>query len=67
MVIDYSNIDICVQVMKWDKRLVIYVLVYVKESIKLSRYFADLPIWTAYNRPADDHPARCSYLKSQEG
>ncbi|KAE8698282.1 1,2-dihydroxy-3-keto-5-methylthiopentene dioxygenase 1 [Hibiscus syriacus] len=32
--------------------------------IKLMRLFVGEPVWTAYNRPQEDHPARKEYIKS---
>ncbi|KFM74644.1 1,2-dihydroxy-3-keto-5-methylthiopentene dioxygenase, partial [Stegodyphus mimosarum] len=31
---------------------------------KVKRLFCGVPVWTAINRPADDHPARKNYLTS---
>ncbi|XP_041001369.1 1,2-dihydroxy-3-keto-5-methylthiopentene dioxygenase 1-like isoform X2 [Juglans microcarpa x Juglans regia] len=31
---------------------------------KLMRLFLGEPVWTAYNRPQEDHPARKEYIKS---
>ncbi|MBA0559023.1 hypothetical protein Golob_016006 [Gossypium lobatum] len=32
--------------------------------VKLMRLFLGEPVWTAYNRPQEDHPARKEYIKS---
>lgn len=32
--------------------------------VKLMRLFIGEPVWTAYNRPQEDHPARKDYTKS---
>ncbi|PKU85551.1 1,2-dihydroxy-3-keto-5-methylthiopentene dioxygenase 1-like [Dendrobium catenatum] len=32
--------------------------------VKLMRLFIGEPVWTAYNRPQDDHPARKDYVNS---
>lgn len=32
--------------------------------VKLMRLFIGEPVWTAYNRPQEEHPARQDYLKS---
>ncbi|XP_057489087.1 acireductone dioxygenase 1 [Actinidia eriantha] len=32
--------------------------------IKLMRLFVGEPVWTAYNRPQEDHPARKEYINS---
>lgn len=31
---------------------------------QLMRLFLGEPVWTAYNRPQEDHPARKEYIKS---
>ncbi|KAK2647093.1 hypothetical protein Ddye_022288 [Dipteronia dyeriana] len=36
-------------------------------SVKLMRLFLGEPVWTAYNRPQDDHPARKEYIKDLTG
>ncbi|KAF7493587.1 Putative 1, 2-dihydroxy-3-keto-5-methylthiopentene dioxygenase [Sarcoptes scabiei] len=36
-----------------------------KDYIKVIRLFVGEPVWTAINRPADDHPARVRYLQSK--
>ncbi|NXY00291.1 MTND dioxygenase, partial [Centropus bengalensis] len=36
----------------------------LRNYVKAMRLFAGEPVWTAYNRPADDFPARKRYLKS---
>uniref|UniRef100_A0A6V7QSW9 Acireductone dioxygenase n=1 Tax=Ananas comosus var. bracteatus TaxID=296719 RepID=A0A6V7QSW9_ANACO len=32
--------------------------------VKLMRLFVGEPVWTAYNRPQEDHPARQGYVKN---
>ena len=32
--------------------------------MQLMRLFKGKPVWTAYNRPQEDHPARKEYIKS---
>ncbi|KAK3040534.1 LOW QUALITY PROTEIN: hypothetical protein RJ639_028980 [Escallonia herrerae] len=32
--------------------------------VKLMRLFVGEPVWTAYNRPQEDHPARKGYIKN---
>ncbi|KAI3866483.1 hypothetical protein MKW92_037229 [Papaver armeniacum] len=32
--------------------------------VKLMRLFVGEPIWTCYNRPQEDHPARVGYVKN---
>ena len=32
--------------------------------MQLMRLFMGEPVWTAYNRPQEDHPARQEYIKS---
>ncbi|OVA03465.1 Acireductone dioxygenase ARD family [Macleaya cordata] len=32
--------------------------------VKLMRLFVGEPVWTAYNRPQEDHPARMEYIKN---
>ncbi|KAJ4828590.1 hypothetical protein Tsubulata_019596 [Turnera subulata] len=32
--------------------------------VKLMRLFVGEPVWTPYNRPQEDHPARTKYVKS---
>ncbi|XP_028751246.1 1,2-dihydroxy-3-keto-5-methylthiopentene dioxygenase 1 [Neltuma alba] len=32
--------------------------------VKLMRLFKGEPVWTSYNRPQEDHPARKEYIKS---
>ncbi|XP_058212118.1 acireductone dioxygenase 1-like [Rhododendron vialii] len=32
--------------------------------VKLMRLFVGEPVWTAYNRPQEDHPARKGYIES---
>ncbi|XP_011027077.1 PREDICTED: 1,2-dihydroxy-3-keto-5-methylthiopentene dioxygenase 1 [Populus euphratica] len=34
------------------------------DYVKLMRLFVGEPVWTAYNRPQEDHPARKEYIKS---
>jgi 1,2-dihydroxy-3-keto-5-methylthiopentene dioxygenase len=34
------------------------------DYIRVLRLFVGEPVWTPINRPADDHPARSSYLQS---
>lgn len=34
-----------------------------KDFVEANRYFIGEPVWTAINRPADDHPSRTEYLK----
>ncbi|RWV93713.1 hypothetical protein GW17_00043820 [Ensete ventricosum] len=34
--------------------------------VKLMRLFIGEPVWTAYNRPQEDHPARQGYIKTLE-
>ncbi|KAF3456936.1 hypothetical protein FNV43_RR01590 [Rhamnella rubrinervis] len=34
------------------------------DYIKLMRLFVGEPVWTAYNRPQEDHPARKEYINS---
>lgn len=31
--------------------------------LQLMRLFVGEPVWTAFNRPQDDHPARKEYMK----
>lgn len=31
------------------------------------RLFVGEPVWTAYNRPQEDHPARKEYIKGLTG
>lgn len=38
-------------------------LVLWQNYIKAMRLFVGEPVWTAYNRPADDFPARKQYMK----
>ncbi|XP_050389633.1 acireductone dioxygenase [Patella vulgata] len=38
-----------------------------KNYIKAKRYFVGVPVWTPINRPADEHPARQSYIKTMKG
>ncbi|BAF26533.1 acireductone dioxygenase 4 [Oryza sativa Japonica Group] len=35
--------------------------------IKLMRLFIGEPVWTAYNRPQEDHPVRQEYVKNVKG
>lgn len=35
-----------------------------KKYIQLRRYFTGVPVWTPFNRPAEDHEARKAYLKT---
>ncbi|KAF3947675.1 hypothetical protein CMV_026221, partial [Castanea mollissima] len=35
-----------------------------KNYTKLMRLFVGEPVWTAYNRPQEKHPARKEYIKS---
>lgn len=32
-------------------------------NVQLMRLFVGEPVWTAYNRPQEDHPARKEYIK----
>lgn len=32
--------------------------------VQLMRLFVGEPVWTPYNRPQEDHPARKEYIKS---
>ncbi|MCL7029800.1 hypothetical protein MKW94_023413 [Papaver nudicaule] len=32
--------------------------------VKLMRLFIGEPVWTCYNRPQEDHPARAGYVKN---
>jgi len=32
--------------------------------MQLMRLFKGQPVWTAYNRPQEDHPARQGYVKN---
>ena len=34
------------------------------DHIRVLRLFVGEPVWTAINRPADDHPSRSSYIQS---
>ncbi|KAK6167929.1 hypothetical protein SNE40_021852 [Patella caerulea] len=38
-----------------------------KNYVKAKRYFVGEPVWTPINRPADEHPARQSYIKTMKG
>lgn len=38
-----------------------------KDYIKVMRLFVGEPVWTAHNRPSDDHPARAEYVKRMNG
>ncbi|KAL5014082.1 hypothetical protein ScPMuIL_008352 [Solemya velum] len=31
--------------------------------LKALRFFTEVPVWTPYNRPADDHPSRKKYVE----
>ncbi|CAH1774558.1 unnamed protein product [Owenia fusiformis] len=35
-------------------------------SIKLVRLFTEVPVWTPFPRPADNHPARLAYINSRK-
>lgn len=48
-----------------EKELLNYLslLVLWQNYVKAMRLFVGEPVWTAYNRPADDFPARKQYMK----
>ncbi|XP_014663670.1 PREDICTED: 1,2-dihydroxy-3-keto-5-methylthiopentene dioxygenase-like [Priapulus caudatus] len=37
-----------------------------KEYIRASRFFINVPVWTPFNRPAEDHPSRVAYVNKMK-
>lgn len=42
-----------------------YILILL--HLQLMRLFIGEPVWTAYNRPQEDHPVRQEYVKNVKG